>query len=167
MTIEHLLSALIARGLPSRPPTFSIPYTGAQLSSRYSCFFDPPTYSLQCLVLPDSGFPAFWFHQTFRLDWLRVGIPTSSLPKAEGLPKTPHVITLVFWPLHLDFSLPRSLKSTQPPQIHIVFGALISINLYTTTYTSRNSDISLSSPSPSSTNPASNLRRVSQNLQSL
>ncbi len=35
MTIEHLLSALIARGLPSRPPTFSIPYTGAQLSSRY------------------------------------------------------------------------------------------------------------------------------------
>ncbi len=121
MTIEHLLSALIARGLPSRPPTFSIPYTGAQLSSRYSCFFDPPTYSLQCLVLPDSGFPAFWFHQTFRLDWLRVGIPTSSLPKAEGLPKTPHVITLVFWPLHLDFSLPRSLKSTQPPPKYILY----------------------------------------------
>ncbi len=96
-----------------------------------------------CLVLPDSGFPAFWFHQTFRLDWLHVRIPTSSLPKAEGLPKTPHIITLVFWPLHLDFSLPRSLKSMQHPQKHIVFGALIPINLYTTTYTSRNSDISL------------------------
>ncbi len=63
----------------------------------------------------NTGVCRSWFHQTFRLDWLRVGISTSSLPKAEGLPKTPHVITLVFWPLHLDFSLPRSLKSTQPP----------------------------------------------------
>ncbi|KAK0448454.1 uncharacterized protein EV420DRAFT_1566852 [Desarmillaria tabescens] len=64
VTIEHLLLALIARGLSSRPFTFSTMYMGAQLSSRYSCFLThPPTpFSVWCYRIQDSPLSGFTKH---------------------------------------------------------------------------------------------------------